>query len=76
MGDRAFETLLAACAGDEDVEKLVLLSREDVDEAADQAVRARLGHRAACADAAQADGSRLVAQVAEKMQAWKAEDDP
>ena len=73
MGDRAFESLLAACAGDDDVRDLVLLSREDVDEAADQAVRLRwdIGR----VRNARKRMARLVGQVAEKMQAWKAEDD-
>ncbi len=74
MGDRAFDTLLAACANDEDVEKLVLLSREDVDEAADQATR--LGWEIDRVRNARKRMTRLVAQVAETMQAWKAEDDP
>jgi hypothetical protein len=74
-GDRAFEGLLAACDGDEDVRELVLLSRRDVDEAADQADA--LGWDIGRVRNARKRMTRLIAQVAESMQAWKDdEDDP
>ncbi|HEY1695695.1 MAG TPA: hypothetical protein VGG39_26185 [Polyangiaceae bacterium] len=74
MGDRAFEALLAACEGDLEVRELVLLSRKDVDEAADQAET--LGWKIERVRNARKRMTRLIAQVAESMQAWKDEDDP
>ncbi len=73
-GDQAFESLLAACDGDPEVRELVLLSRKDVDEAAEQAET--LGWDIGRVRNARKRMTRLIAQVAESMQAWKDEDDP
>ena len=74
MGEKAFESLLAACRDDADARELVLLSREDVDEAAEQA--ARLGWAIDRVRNARKRMARLIAAVADSMQAWKDEEDP
>jgi hypothetical protein len=75
LGDRAFEAVLAACDGDDEVRELVMLAREeDLDEAADQAER--LGWEIERVRNARKRMARIVGKVAASMQAWKEEGDP
>jgi hypothetical protein len=75
LGDRAYDAVLAACDGDDEVRELVVLAREeDLDEAADQAER--LGWGIERVRNARKRMTRIVGKVAASMEAWKEEGDP
>jgi hypothetical protein len=74
LGDAAYAALLTECEDDPDVRELVRLSREDVDEPADQAEQLKWDIERV--RNARKRMNRMVSKVAESMQAWKEEDEP
>jgi DNA-directed RNA polymerase specialized sigma24 family protein len=72
LGERAFEAVLAACGGDDEVRDLVLLARdEDLDEPAEQ--RDRLNWPIEKVRNARRRMARVYGNVAASMPSWKEE---